>query len=186
MRQIDLRQGHRPPSGIYFHRYGGDVPRRDALCARTRGHPFGNGRRGGRRTAAAGHLHRFPLQSRTRGQRHLCRRRPRRGQDPHDRGEQLRERRQFDLRGARQTGGHAAADGAPAGRGDGRPRHRYDGLSRRRAENLHDGPAFGAGAPPLRRAAGQRRRGLLRGDSAKRPLARQGRHDAGDFAAAQG
>ena len=33
----------------------------------------GMGRRGGRRAAAAGHLHRFPLQSRTRSQRHLCR-----------------------------------------------------------------------------------------------------------------
>lgn len=46
---------------------------------------------------------------------------PGRRQDPHDRGEQLREPRERHRRRTQETGGHAAGDGAPPRRGDGRP-----------------------------------------------------------------
>ena len=41
VRQEHLRQGHSRASGIYLHRHGGHVPRRDALRAGPRGHTFG-------------------------------------------------------------------------------------------------------------------------------------------------
>ena len=42
-REIDLRKGHCPTVGIYFHRYGCHVPCRHILCARTWRHSFGHG-----------------------------------------------------------------------------------------------------------------------------------------------
>ena len=47
-------------------------------------------------------------------------------------------------------------------------------------------PSGGAGAETLRRVDGQRRTGLLRRNSAERPVAGQGRHGAGYLSAAQG
>lgn len=44
VRKEHVRQSHRPASGLHFHRHGRHVPRRDALCARTRSDPFGHRR----------------------------------------------------------------------------------------------------------------------------------------------
>ena len=115
MRQKHLRQNHRSQAGIYLHRHGGHVPRRNALCARTRRHRFGHrGRREGDRPARR-HLDRLPLQPRTGRERHLRQWRPGGGTHPHDRSEQLREPRQLDPPGTRKTRGYAAGDGSPAG-----------------------------------------------------------------------
>ncbi len=66
-------------------------------------------------------------------------RRPRQGQDPHDRGEQLREPRERHRRRYAGNWWPCSSDGAPPRRGHGRPRHRHGGFSRRRAEDLYDG-----------------------------------------------
>ena len=152
MRKKHLRQSHRGPPGLYLHRHGRHVPRRDALRPRARGHPFGHRRRRGRREAAGPHFDHLPLQPRARGQRHLRQRRSGRGQDPHHRGLELREPRERHPRGAPQTGGHAAGDGPPPGRGDGRPGHRHGGVPRRRAETVYDGRHRRARLPPLQGA----------------------------------
>ena len=168
MRQIDLRQGHRPPSGIYFHRYGGDVPRRDALCARNTGPSV---REWSTREAVVRLLPDICIDFRFNpergGQRHLCRRRPRRGRirtievsNCVSAVSSICEVRAKLVAMQQQMGRRRGVvmDGRDIG---------TTVFPDAELKNLHDGPAFGAGAPPLRRAAGQRRRSLLRGDSAK-------------------